>query len=244
MIYTSITALYDLGFISYKADRIYIEKPNGTKVNAYNKQKYHVSVQSKTTISIGVIKKDSKQYYCPERLFIELEKYPLENTIRTQALKNLEKEINPQKVNDIYQKIKNKRRGLNKQRVEQYLSKNLLLMYEILNKPNINKIQAICEYIIAMMATKDFPTSLIKGGTAVKLYINFKQSTEDVHKIVNNLENKENTIYFEISNKIDSYNELRNKKTLTLNLKAKSRKNKINNLITNLNSFELILRYV
>lgn len=248
MVITSLSALYDLGIIKYKPNVLYVEMVNNTNISNYS-DRYKISCQSLETINIGRIIVNSQYYYCIERLFIELDKFPLENTIKTEAIKNLEERINPQLVYDIYNKIKKKRRGIDHTRVNNYLQKNLLLMHEILSIKNIDKTRVIREYIMALLAKLNFPTSLIKGGSAIELYLDFKIATDDIdthidkkniNTLLNLLEDKTQIIYFDILNK----EEIKNNKLInSFILKAKSRKLKINQLLTDTNEIKLTLNY-
>lgn len=248
MVITSLSALYDLGIIKYKPNVLYVEMVNNTNISNYS-DRYKISCQSLETINIGRIIVNSQYYYCIERLFIELDKFPLENTIKTEAIKNLEERINPQLVYDIYNKIKKKRRGIDHTRVNNYLQKNLLLMHEILSIKNIDKTRVIREYIMALLAKLNFPTSLIKGGSAIELYLDFKRATDDIdthidkkniNTLLNLLEDKTQIIYFDILNK----EEIKNNKLInSFILKAKSRKLKINQLLTDTNEIKLTLNY-
>lgn len=251
MIITGLSALYDLGFVSFKPNYIHIELKLGTNTSNYDK-KYKITLQSMNTLNIGTISINNKTYYCPERLFIEIDKYKIENTIKQEALRKLEKEINPQKVFDIYQKIKNKRRGLDKERIQSYFDKNLLIPQEIFeNKNDIDYTRIIREYIMSIMATKEFPISLVKGGSAIELYINFKRATEDIdahldhsdfEKVKSILTNKEVLIYFDILNLKEIENKLNeNKKIIMIELKAKSRKRLIMELLEKSRSINLTL---
>lgn len=69
-------------------------------------------MQKKNSFNIGVLKIGDQYIYCPERLFIELNKFPLENTIKREAIINLEKIINPFIVEKLYIKLKPLKRGL------------------------------------------------------------------------------------------------------------------------------------
>lgn len=241
-IITGLSALYDLGFSKFKPNYIHIELPTGTNTTNLS-SKYKISTQSSSTISIGTIKYNNKLYYCPERLFIELDKYDIENTIKKTCLDGLIKNINPQKVLDIYERIKNKRRGIDKSRIEEYLDKNLLLIDKYLINSN-DRAQIIREYILSLMGKKDFPISLIKGGSAIELFVSFKRATEDIDSHVSNedlekikeyLTNKELLIYFDIN--------VKNNKSLIKKweLIPKSRKLILNEILKTINSIDLNL---
>lgn len=241
-IITGLSALYDLGFSSFKPQYIHIELPQGTNTTNYS-NKYKISIQSSNTLNIGLIEKNGKLYYCPERLFIEFDKFKIENTIKENIYKKLIKDINPQKVNDIFKKIKRKRRGIDRTRIIEYLSKNLMLIEELLTNTD-NKSRIIREYIMALMSKKDFPLTLIKGGSAIELFVPFKRATEDIdshtdinniHQIKEYLQNKELLIYFDIETIKD------NNKIIQLELKAKSRKKNVQKLLVEINSLKLTL---
>lgn len=236
MIITSVSALYDFGYINYKPAKTFVEMPVGTNSSAYY-DKYFVHIQNLDTLNVGVIQFNNKKYYCPERLFIEFEKYPLENTIKSGVIEKLEKDINPQKVFHIYEKIKNKRRNINRKRIEAYLDKNVLRIYDILSENSNDKERVIREYIAYIFSTKDVPVSLIKGGAAVELFVDFKRATQDidahidynnVHNLLKILKNNENIIYFDFDD--NSFINI-NKPIFCINLKAKSRKIKLNEIL-------------
>lgn len=239
---TGLSALYDLGFSSFKPKYIHIELPRGVNTTRYS-DKYKISIQSISTLNIGRIEKDGRFYYCPERLFIEFDKFQIENTIKENIYRKLSKDINPQKVFDIFKKIKRKRRGINHTRIIEYLNKNLILIEELLINTN-DKSRIIREYVMALMSKKDFPLTLIKGGSAIELFVPFKRATEDIdsHTDSNNidqikkyLQNKELLIYFDIELIKD------NAKIIQLELKSRSRKFKIEKLLNGINSLKLTL---
>lgn len=98
------------------------------------------------------------------------------------------------------------------------------------------------------MSNKDIPTLLIKGGSAIELFINFKRATEDIdahadfqnlQKIIHFLSDEKNDIYF-VAEDEKSINEqiLKNKKIISFNLKPKSRKKEV---LDNVNPINLTL---
>lgn len=112
-IITSLSALYEFKIISYKPKSLYIELPLGTNKTNYS-DRYKIFIQNKNTIGVGVTTINNQMYYCPERLFIELDRSPLDEPLFNQASKNLQEIIIPEEVLSIYKKIKGKRRKLNK----------------------------------------------------------------------------------------------------------------------------------
>ena len=241
-IITGASALYLLGFIDYNPKSLTIAMEYGTKVDAYDN--LNISTQKLNTLMIGV-QKYNEQYhiYKPERLFVEYDMYPLENTIDRKGLEKLEEVVNPQVVKDIYHKlIKAGRRRINKERIEKYLSKHFIKIDEALNQPNVDKVIVLREYIICLMGKELIPVSLVKGGSAVELYVDFKRATEDIDthldkssidQVLEILQNKQNTVYFKINN-IEEFNSQREKgnQILELELTPVSRKGSINDLFT------------
>lgn len=252
-IITSLSALYDLGITSYKPSKVYIEMPFGTNISFYEK-KYNISVQNKETINIGTIEFKNNKYYCIERLFVELEKFPLENTIFNQAIKNLESKVNPALVLNIYKKINKKRRGINKERIEKFLSKYFIDIEAALkSKENNDKELVVREYIMALLSKKEVPISITKGGSAIELYLDFKRSTNDIDthadisyikEILDHLKNKNNVIYFDVINEEQiQENILKKKNNISLQLKVRTikRNDELIAIINNINSVKLTL---
>lgn len=237
---TGASALYIYKLIDYKPDSLTITMITGTNPSHY---KESVSTQNNKTIIIGSLPYDDNyDIYKPERLFIELELYPLETTIKNTAIRNLEEMINPHQVYDIYTKLlKDHRRGLNKERIEEYLNKHTLRVKEAIES-NPNKTDSVLrEYIIALMSKSNIPVSLVKGGSAVELYVDFKRSTADIdahvdkssiNELIKIVEDKNNLIYF-IPKNLNSFIEKVNsgKKIFELVLEARSNKRLVNNLL-------------
>ncbi len=209
-IFTGVSALYRQNIISYSPTKDHVEMPFGTNTTKYN-QKYNVTLQKKETFYIGYKEIDNNFYYEPERLFIELDKFPLESTIKNEAIKNLENIIIPEKVREYYELLKNNRKGLDKNRIEIYLASHLLNIKEVL-KSNDDHKSIVREYLMALVSREDVPVSLIKGGSSVELYTNIKRTTididahtdnESIKEIINYLTERDKDIYFKVKEEID-----------------------------------------
>lgn len=74
---------------------------------------------------MGVIEFYKERTYSPERLYIELENFPLENTFKSKAIRNLESSIVPEIVKEYYDKLKDKRPNINNEMIEKFLAKRL-----------------------------------------------------------------------------------------------------------------------
>ncbi len=241
-IITGASALYLQGVIGYKPSKLNIEMVYGTNSSKVSDE-YVVYTQNQSTIDIGVESFDDKfDIYSKERLFVEYEKISLENTIKAEGLRNLTKEVNPQLVADIYQKIKKKRRNINHERIESFINFNVIQVKEALLNNEFDKTVVIREYIMALLVKKLVPCSLIKGGSAVELYIDFKRSTQDIdahldktsiESLLEILTNRNNAIYFKPLNleqlKEDLY--VKNKIITELILVPYSKSNVINNVL-------------
>ncbi|MGL4951577.1 MAG: nucleotidyl transferase AbiEii/AbiGii toxin family protein, partial [Mycoplasma sp.] len=189
---------------------LHVEMIKGVHTNNYT-SRYKISLQNSNTLNIGAIEYGEFLIYRPERLFIELNKFSLENTVKTEALKNLYKIMNPELVKKYYDELKRKRRNIDHEMIKDYLKKNYLNLREVIEENNsLDKDQLIREYIMSMVSSKAIPSLMIKGGCAVELYISFKRSTADIdahiskqkiNDVITILENKENLIYFKIENK-------------------------------------------
>lgn len=218
-ILTGASALFHLGFITFNPSYISVEMEYGTKVDNYN-NKYKISTQAKDTLEIGVITEPNGQrVYKPERLYIELNKFPLESTIKTQAINNLENAINPEIVKRYYDQLKNKRRNLDKLQIEKFLEKNLMNIKEVFESNKFDQNQIIREYLMALLSRKNIPLCIIKGGSAVELFINDKRATQDldIHNeksdivsLLEYLQDRNKVIYFKFDN-IDDFLEKLNK---------------------------------
>lgn len=179
-ILTGASALFHLGFITFNPSYISVEMEYGTKIDNYS-NKYKISTQAKDTIEIGVmIEPNGQRVYKPERLYIELNKFALENTIKTQAITNLENVINPEILKRYYDKLKNKRRNLDKMQIENFLEKNLMNIKEVFESNKFDHNQIIREYVMALLSRKNIPLCIIKGGSAVELFIKNKRATQDL----------------------------------------------------------------
>ncbi|MGL4950630.1 MAG: nucleotidyl transferase AbiEii/AbiGii toxin family protein [Mycoplasma sp.] len=210
MIITGASALYKHKLISYNPSSLYVEMIKGVHTNNYS-SRYKISLQNSNTLNIGAIEYDEFLIYVPERLFIELNKFSLENTVKAEALKNLYKVMNPEIVKKYYDQLKRKRRNIDHEMIKNYLEKYYLNLREVIEENNLlDKDQLIREYIMSMVSNKSIPSLIIKGGCAVELYISFKRSTADIDAhiskqkiddVITILENKENLIYFKIENK-------------------------------------------
>lgn len=202
--------------------------------------KYNVYTQNPSTIDIGVEPFDDKyDIYSKERLFIEYEKIPLENTIMAEGMRNLKQAVNPELVKDIYNKIKNKRKNLNHERIEAFLDFNLLQIKDAILNPELDKTVVLREYIMALLVKDSIPCSLVKGGSAVELYIDYKRGTQDidahldktsVDKLLDVLTNRNNAIYFKPLNlsELDRDLNIKEKTISELILVPYSRSNIIN----------------
>ncbi|MGL5522272.1 MAG: nucleotidyl transferase AbiEii/AbiGii toxin family protein [Metamycoplasmataceae bacterium] len=247
-IITSLSALYEFHFISYSPNKEYLEMLWGTNTSNYDKNKYEIKLQKINSFTMGVIEKNNKFYYCPERLFIELEKFPLENTLKKEAIEKLEKVVNPFLVEKLYSDLKKMRRGLNKERIEDYIARKSLNLKKLLQEyANDNK-SIIREYIIVLLSNNDdLVTVLTKGGSAIEILSLTRRSTLDIDShvgkdeianIIKILKDKNNYIYFQIKNEdqIDYQ-----KRIIKLNLIPKSRSKTITNLIIGDKEIEILL---
>lgn len=87
---------------------------------------------------------------------------------------------------------------------------------------------------MALLSKEDMPTSLVKSGSAIELYLSFKRSTNDIdtnidlndlNKLLKSLKNKYNPIFFEILNEQELESNLsKNKINILLLLKPKTLK--------------------
>ncbi|MGL5438362.1 MAG: nucleotidyl transferase AbiEii/AbiGii toxin family protein [Metamycoplasmataceae bacterium] len=247
-IITSLSALYEFHFISYSPNKEYLEMLWGTNTSNYDKNKYEIKLQKINSFTMGVIEKNNKFYYCPERLFIELEKFPLENTLKKEAIEKLEKVVNPFLVEKLYSDLKKMRRGLNKERIEDYIARKSLNLKKLLQEyANDNK-SIIREYIIVLLSNNDdLVTVLTKGGSAIEILSLTRRSTLDIDShvgrdeianIIKILKDKNNYIYFQIKNE-DKINY--KKRIIKLDLIPKSRSNTITNLIIGDKEIEILL---
>ncbi|MGL4183997.1 MAG: nucleotidyl transferase AbiEii/AbiGii toxin family protein [Metamycoplasmataceae bacterium] len=247
-IITSLSALYEFHFISYSPNKEYLEMLWGTNTTNYDKNKYEIKLQKINSFTKGVIEKNNKFYYCPERLFIELEKFPLENTLKKEAIEKLEKVVNPFLVEKLYSDLKKMRRGLNKERIESYIARKSLNLKKLLQEyANDNK-SIIREYIIVLLSNnEDLVTVLTKGGSAIEILSLTRRSTldidshvgrDEINNIIKILKDKNNYIYFQIKDeeKIDY-----GKRIIKLHLIPKSRSNTITNLIIGDKEIEILL---
>ncbi len=234
------SALYEYGFIEYKPSILTISMKKGTNVSNYNES---ISIQNLDTLYIGTkFYAEGFQIYIPERLFIELELFPLESTCYAKALQNLEEYINPQLVKDIYEKLIAKgRRGINRERIEKYIDKNVLRLIDALRENPSSHDVILREYIISLLSKSDIPASLIKGGSAVELYVNFKRATLDINthldkrsldKLISILTNSTNLVYFEFINKKEVTNDIESgKKIVEMIMLPKTRKRSLSSLL-------------
>ncbi|CAM9135973.1 nucleotidyl transferase AbiEii/AbiGii toxin family protein [Mycoplasma marinum] len=240
---TKASALSVQGFISFSPEKVQLEMKQGTNTSNEAYKKYKISTQNIQTLNKGVVTVEGLRMYGPERLFIQLEKCGLENTIFSEALKKLLVAINPFKVAKIYNEIKGKRRGINTERIEEYLKDNLLNLEDILvDLRRDEKANFLREYIIYLCAKTKVPF-LLKGGSAVELFSNIKGSTEDIHahsgsvdngKILELLENKENEIYFKICESYKNVDLNSEKPVKKIMLKPFSLKHKIKDMIADI----------
>ncbi|MCC3161155.1 MAG: nucleotidyl transferase AbiEii/AbiGii toxin family protein [Mollicutes bacterium PWAP] len=203
---TGATALYKQNLISYSPQKDHVEMSLSTNASKYPNLK--VSLQNEKTLNIGTINIDGELYYSPERLFIEFNKFKLENTISKEAKKKLLKVVVPEKVKSIYDEIKNKRRGLNKEEIELYLNKRILYIKEKILESNDKK-NLLREYVMALVSRKDVPV-LIKGGSSIELFTTINRSTLDIDfhasknsilEILEFLSLRERDIWFKLNEK-------------------------------------------
>ncbi|MGL4343417.1 MAG: nucleotidyl transferase AbiEii/AbiGii toxin family protein [Metamycoplasmataceae bacterium] len=237
-ILTSLSALYEQDFISFKPASIYIEMLHGANTTYYVAKQYNIKLQKKETFELGVITKNNIKMYGPERLFIELDKFKLENTLKQEAINNLEKVINPFVVEKLYLKLQKKRRGYDKERIEKFLKKKFFNMKEILIASDDKK-QIIREYILILLSKNENVFSLItKGGSAIEILLLVQRSAldidshaghDEIDKIVHILQNRDYPIYFEAKNEINY-----DKKIIKIELQPFSRSSIISNLIQNI----------
>ena len=209
-IYTGASAMYKQNIISYSPTKEHIEMLFGTNTTKY-KDKYKISLQKEETFLIGIKEIDNKFYYQPERLFIELDKFHLEATVKRESINNLTKIIIPEKVKKYYEILKSKRRGFDKERIENYLATHLLNIKEVI-KNNDDKKTIIREYIMALISRDNLPICLIKGGSSIELYTDIKRATldidthidhESITSVIEKLTQKDKEIYFKLKEEID-----------------------------------------
>ena len=205
---TGATALYKQKIISYPPAREHIEMLFGTNTTKYDHKKYQISLQKEETLKLGVIEIQGESYYRPERLFIELQKFKLENTVRNDAYRELTKIIDPNLTKKIYEEIKGKRRNLNNEEIESFLNKHLLYIEEKLKEPNNDKETILREYIMALVSKNDVPICLIKGGSSIELFTKINRATQDVDthtakssipEVIDSLCDKNRDVYFKLS---------------------------------------------
>jgi len=236
-IYTGVSALYKQNIISYSPTKDHVEMLFGTNTANY-KDKYNISIQKEDTFLIGIKEIDNKFYYEPERLFIELDKFHLETTIKIEAINNLIKIVIPTKVQKYYEMLKKRRRGLDKERIEKYLASYLLNIKDVI-KDNEDRKTIIREYIMALVTRSDVPICLIKGGSSIELYTDIKRTTldidahtdqESITRVLNKLTSKDNDIYFKLKEEVDFTKSLITKCTLIPISKGGVLKNELENI--------------
>lgn len=108
--------------ISFMPNKMTLEMPVGTNVSKY--PGFVIATQSLSTINVGVDKNKNFPIYSIERLFVELDKFPLENTIKQEAIRNLEDKCTPILVKKIYTQLRKTRRGIDSSRIDEYLIKH------------------------------------------------------------------------------------------------------------------------
>lgn len=217
-----VSGAYALAFhniISYFPNKIDIEMPRGTNISFY--KEYKVRTQYIDTLKIGAEKIGNWNIYSIERLFVEFDTIPLENTIKNSGIKKLEEKCNPQSVKKIYEQLKNKRKEINHERIQKYLDKFFANTIEmILSKKIEEQINIIREHALFMLGQMSLPI-LLKGGSAIEFFANIKRSTSDidthsgydnVFNILKQLTDDKYDLWFNVKEDIDQT--LRNKKNI------------------------------
>lgn len=231
-IITGASALSIHKVISFLPNKMTIEMPLGTNTSSYND--FVITTQSPKTINVGIDKYQSHPIYTIERLFVELDKFPLENTIKQEALRNLEEKCNPVLVKKVYEKLRTTRRGIDHARISDYLSKHYENVIElILETPEHKRKDLIREYLIARVSELDVPV-LEKGGSAIELFSSVKRSTYDVdahsgrsstRNVLDSLANPKHDIYFIASTEqLEMLNKEKKVYKFSLNLRTSSHK--------------------
>lgn len=237
-ILSGASALAWLNMISYTPEKITITLPRGSEnKNYYYQRGFKVSGANKELYEYKVKIINGIKVYTPERLFIDLYKTPLENTIKTEAIKNLKKYLNPHEVKRIYDKVKKIYRGVDFQYVIDYLAKFFAPINEkIISSPHLAG-DLIREFALFLIGEFEIPV-LLKGGSAIELFLNNKRATEDIDLIIGNetvaailkkLSDSRNDIYFKIDEKEKNSKTFKN--ITKFNLLIKSKSEKVRNII-------------
>lgn len=193
-IITGVSALYLKHMISEEPKQLNIEMPFGFNPNKM--PEFAIFTQNIATIDIGTEPYDDKyDIYSNERLFVEFEKIPLDDNLKEEALNNLSQVVNPQLVNEIYSKIHNKRRGLNHQRIQNYLDSQVINIKDALLDNTLDKLTVLREYIMALLAKINIPCQIIKGGFAIEFFIDPNQPGR-IDELWNTISNRKNAVYF------------------------------------------------
>lgn len=176
-----VTGAYALAFhnmISYYPGKMDIAMPRGTNTSFY--KEYNVTTQYMETLKIGVEKIDNWNVHTIERLFVEFDSIPLENTIKSEGLKKLGENCNPQNVKKIYEQLKSKRKDINHARIEKYLDKFYASTVNMILSKNIEEqINIIREHALFMLWKMNIPV-LLKGESTIEFFTNIKRSTSDI----------------------------------------------------------------
>lgn len=148
---------------------------NSTKLS-----KFQFSYQTEKTINLFTEEFNGIKVYSKERLFVEFELFSMENTVASAALSKLTSICNPFEVANVYKTLIHEgRRGINSNRILSYLEDNIFDIEQlIVSNPN-NIGQLLREHVISTLEKASIPV-LIKGGSAIELYIPFKRATEDI----------------------------------------------------------------
>ena len=242
-IITGVSALSAWGLISYVPSKMTIEMPKGTKVTAYSD--YKITTQSLDTFSLGKDKINDIDIYSPERLIVELNKFDLENTIKAEAIRNLEQICNPYLVKRIYDALAPTRRNLDHEYIKSYLLSRLVsLVDKLKNYSESQQKDMLREYLLSRLGDMNIPV-LIKGGSSIELFSEIKRSTLDIdaHVGISNVENllanltsKDYEIYFELTKESEiEIQEIlkgsKKKNILKINLIPKTRSGKLKEVL-------------
>lgn len=102
------------------SDIFFNEKISLAEMNHY--KKLNITFYPEHILKIGSTILNGENIYSPERLFVELNTFPLENTVKAHTLRKLLKVIEPSKVKKIYFELKDCVLGLDKQMIEKFLN--------------------------------------------------------------------------------------------------------------------------
>lgn len=235
------SALAYLNIISFNPSLKTIALPRGSENRNYYRNKgFEVRGIELDIFEYKINKKMNIRIYSYERLFVDLCKTPLEATIKSEAIKNIQKFLNPYEVEKIYLKLKKRYRNVDWLFVEEYLAKNMTPINKyILKSPHLIG-DYIREYVINIIDQFNLPV-ILKGGSAIELLIENKRATEDIdliasskniEKLLKKLEDPKNDLYFKCDK--DEWKKNKKSQIIRLNLSIISKNKEVQKII-NLN---------